>query len=123
MGRYIHSMSSRAKRTFLKVNCAALPSDLLESELFGYEVGAFTGATKAKPGKFELSIRERSSWMRLARFHLLCKRSFSRSSGSAVLQAGRPFSDQGRCPDIGGTNIDILASLAAGNYVRIFFTG
>lgn len=50
----IHKLSRRAERPFLKVNCAALPSDLLESELFGYEPGAFTGATKAKPGKFEL---------------------------------------------------------------------
>jgi len=50
----IHKMSGRSKRTFLKVNCAAMPADLLESELFGYEQGAFTGALKAKPGKFEI---------------------------------------------------------------------
>jgi two-component system response regulator AtoC len=50
---YTHQMSRRANRMFLKVNCAAMPADLLESELFGYEQGAFTGATKSKPGKFE----------------------------------------------------------------------
>ena len=50
----IHHLSPRANYPFLKVNCAAVPADLLESELFGYEAGAFTGATKAKPGKFEL---------------------------------------------------------------------
>ncbi len=50
----IHHLSTRSKAPFLKVNCAAVPADLLESELFGYEAGAFTGATKAKPGKFEL---------------------------------------------------------------------
>jgi two-component system, NtrC family, response regulator AtoC len=50
----IHHLSNRSKAPFLKVNCAAVPADLLESELFGYEAGAFTGATKAKPGKFEL---------------------------------------------------------------------
>lgn len=50
----IHKMSLRAKRSFLKVNCAAMPVDLLESELFGYEQGAFTGAIKSKPGKFEI---------------------------------------------------------------------
>jgi len=55
VARQIHLQSPRASRTFLKVNCAALPADLLESELFGYEVGAFTGASRAKPGKFELS--------------------------------------------------------------------
>ena len=51
---YTHQMSRRAGKMFLKVNCAAMPADLLESELFGYEQGAFTGATKSKPGKFEI---------------------------------------------------------------------
>ncbi|MGA2908054.1 MAG: sigma-54 dependent transcriptional regulator [Terracidiphilus sp.] len=50
----IHKLSARSKRSFLKVNCAAMPADLLESELFGYEQGAFTGAVKSKPGKFEI---------------------------------------------------------------------
>ena len=54
LAKLIHKYSDRAHRTFLKVNCAAVPSELLESELFGYEPGAFTGANKAKPGKFEL---------------------------------------------------------------------
>ena len=54
IARLIHSLSPRANNMFLKVNCAALPADLLESELFGYEAGAFTGATRSKPGKFEL---------------------------------------------------------------------
>lgn len=52
--RRIHQLSPRGHRTFLKVNCAALPSELLESELFGYEAGAFTGAVRSKPGMFEL---------------------------------------------------------------------
>jgi two-component system response regulator AtoC len=51
---YTHMMSARSQRIFLKVNCAAVPADLLESELFGYEQGAFTGAVKTKPGKFEM---------------------------------------------------------------------
>ena len=51
---YTHKMSSRSQHVFLKVNCAAVPADLLESELFGYEQGAFTGAVKTKPGKFEV---------------------------------------------------------------------
>ena len=51
---FIHQTSARSNRSFLKVNCAAMPLDLLESELFGYEQGAFTGAVKSKPGKFEL---------------------------------------------------------------------
>ena len=51
---YTHKMSARSSKIFLKVNCAAVPADLLESELFGYEQGAFTGAVKTKPGKFEV---------------------------------------------------------------------
>jgi two-component system, NtrC family, response regulator AtoC len=54
LAHFVHKMSPRSKKTFLKVNCAAMPPDLLESELFGYEPGAFTGATRSKPGKFEL---------------------------------------------------------------------
>jgi two-component system response regulator AtoC len=54
LAMYTHKMSMRSERMFLKVNCAAMPADLLESELFGYEQGAFTGAIKAKPGKFEI---------------------------------------------------------------------
>jgi two-component system response regulator AtoC len=51
---YTHMMSARSQHIFLKVNCAAVPAELLESELFGYEQGAFTGAIKTKPGKFEV---------------------------------------------------------------------
>jgi two-component system, NtrC family, response regulator AtoC len=53
--RALRQRSRRSDRAFVKVNCAALPADLLESELFGYERGAFTGALQAKPGKFELA--------------------------------------------------------------------
>jgi two-component system response regulator AtoC len=55
VARMIHSMSSRAEESFTKVNCAAIPRDLLEAELFGYEKGAFTGAHKTKPGRFEVA--------------------------------------------------------------------
>jgi two-component system, NtrC family, response regulator AtoC len=53
--RSIHQSSLRKAKAFIKVNCAALPQELLESELFGYEKGAFTGAYRGKPGKFELA--------------------------------------------------------------------
>jgi len=55
VARFIHQLSPRKKGPFVAVNCAAIPDTLLESELFGYEKGAFTGAVARKPGKFELA--------------------------------------------------------------------
>ncbi|RJG49021.1 sigma-54-dependent transcriptional regulator [Motilimonas pumila] len=53
MARYIHDMSPRAEQSFVAINCAAIPDNMLEATLFGYEKGAFTGAVQACPGKFE----------------------------------------------------------------------
>ena len=87
---YTHQMSRRAGRMFLKVNCAAMPADLLESELFGYEQGAFTGATKSKPGKFELcnggtifldEIGEMPPSLQAKLLHVLQDGTFSRLGG------------------------------------------
>ncbi len=55
IARYVHAHSHRRNKPFVKINCAALPTELLESELFGYEKGAFTGAFRTKPGKFEIA--------------------------------------------------------------------
>jgi two-component system, NtrC family, response regulator AtoC len=55
IAKALHENSSRANNAFIKINCAAIPKNLMESELFGYERGAFTGATSAKPGRFELA--------------------------------------------------------------------
>jgi two-component system response regulator AtoC len=54
---YVHSKSNRASQSFVKIDCATLPSGLLEAELFGYERGAFTGASEEKPGRLEASHR------------------------------------------------------------------
>jgi two-component system response regulator AtoC len=90
MARYAHDHSGRHNQPFIKVNCAALPHELLESELFGYERGAFTGAVTDKPGKFELADRgtllldeigEMSPLMQAKLLHVLQDGTFSRIGG------------------------------------------
>lgn len=87
VARLLHSYSARAGKGFFNVNTAAIPSELLESELFGYEPGAFTGAAKSKPGKFELAdkgtllldeIGEMSLQMQAKLLHVLQDGTFSR---------------------------------------------
>jgi DNA-binding NtrC family response regulator len=96
LARLIHQLSARADKPFLKVNCAALPLDLLESELFGYEAGAFTGATRSKPGMFELcnggtlfldEIGEMSPSLQAKLLHVLQDGKFSRLGARTVSQA------------------------------------
>lgn len=91
VARSIHNLSSRKETTFVKVNCAALPEDLLESELFGYEKGAFTGANARKIGKFEVAdggtifldeIGEMSPALQAKLLQVLQDRSFSRLGGN-----------------------------------------
>src|SRR6516162_4137534 len=95
LARLIHKLSPRAHRTFLKVNCAAVPADLLESELFGYEPGAFTGATHAKPGKFELcnkgtilldEIGEMPPLLQAKLLHVLQDQQFARLGTRSVIK-------------------------------------
>jgi len=95
LARLIHKMSPRAHRTFLKVNCAALPADLLESELFGYEPGAFTGAERSKPGKFELcnkgtflldEVGEMPPTLQAKLLHVLQDGQFSRLGGRTTIR-------------------------------------
>src|SRR5665213_1630352 len=83
----LHKYSAAAEKNLLNINCAALPNELLESELFGYEAGAFTGATKSKPGMFELAhkgtllldeIGEMSPQMQAKLLHVLQDGSFCR---------------------------------------------
>jgi len=108
VSRLIHKYSPRAHRTFLKVNCAAVPADLLESELFGYEPGAFTGATHSKPGKFELcnkgtilldEIGEMPPQLQAKLLHVLQDQQFSRLGSRNVIKVDVRI--------IAATNIDI----------------
>jgi two-component system response regulator AtoC len=94
LARYTHKMSSRSQHTFLKVNCAAMPNDLIESELFGYEQGAFTGAMKSKQGKFEMchkgtifldEIGEMPAPLQAKLLHVLQDGTFSRLGGRSSI--------------------------------------
>jgi len=113
LARLIHKLSPRAHRTFLKVNCAAVPADLLESELFGYEPGAFTGANHAKPGKFELcnrgtilldEIGEMPPILQAKLLHVLQDQQFSRLGSRSVIKVDVRI--------LAATNINIPEALA-----------
>ena len=108
----IHKLSPRNQRGFLKVNCAAMPADLLESELFGYEQGAFTGAVKSKPGKFELcdggtilldEIAEMPTVLQAKLLQVLQDGSFSRLGGRSSIKVDVRV--------IAATNIDIKEAM------------
>ncbi len=95
----LHKHSTRAQQSYISLNCAALPSELLESELFGYEAGAFTGAVKAKPGRFEMAnhgtllldeIGEMSAPMQAKLLHVLQDGCFSRLGSRDVSRGRRP---------------------------------
>jgi DNA-binding NtrC family response regulator len=112
LARLIHKMSIRAHRPMIKVNCAALPADLLESELFGYEAGAFTGAVKSKPGKFELAhkgtilldeIGEMSALLQAKLLHVLQDGQFSRLGGRVNVQADARI--------LAATNVDVRKAI------------
>lgn len=113
LARLIHNLSPRANQPFIKVNCAALPVDLLESELFGYEAGAFTGATRAKPGKFELAnegtllldeLGEMHPTLQAKLLHVLQDGQYSRLGGRTSLTADVRV--------LAATNIDIQKAIA-----------
>ena len=95
VARAIHYTSPRKKRPFVKVNCAAVPEELLESELFGYEKGAFTGATEKKEGRFELAhtgtllldeISETSQRFQTKLLRVLQEEEFERVGGTKTIK-------------------------------------
>jgi two-component system, NtrC family, response regulator AtoC len=115
----IHELSCRSAERFMKINCAALPSELLESELFGYEAGAFTGATKAKAGKFEAchrgtifldEIAEMPIGLQAKLLHVLQDGEFSRLGSHTPTQVDVRV--------IAATNTTISQAIAAGTFRR-----
>lgn len=95
MARYIHQHSPRAKKPFIAINCAAIPENMLEATLFGYEKGAYTGAYKASPGKFELAnggtllldeISEMDMGLQAKLLRVLQEREVERLGGNSMIQ-------------------------------------
>ena len=96
VARFIHRASPRKAGPFVAINCAALPDHLLESELFGYERGAFTGAQQPKPGQIELAsggvlfldeVTEMSAAAQAKLLRVLQEREFQRLGGTRLLKA------------------------------------
>jgi len=115
IARAIHKGSRRAGHAFISVNCAAIPSSLIASELFGHEKGAFTGALQRRQGRFELAhsgtifldeIGELPAETQLALLRVLQERQFERVGGSRVIPVDVRV--------IAATNRDLEAAIAAG---------
>jgi Nif-specific regulatory protein len=118
----IHYNSSRAKKPFIKVSCAALPHDLIESELFGYEKGAFTGAQTAKKGRFELAeggtlfldeIGELNLSTQVKLLRVLQEREFERLGSTETTRANIRL--------VAATNKDLERAITAGEFREDLF--
>src|SRR5204863_5489715 len=117
LARYIHTHSTRADKPFVKVNCAALPDDLLESELFGYERGAFTGALNEKPGKFELAdkgtilldeIGEMTPHLQAKLLHVLQDSEYTRLGGKRTVRVDARV--------LASTNVNLEEHVGSGKF-------
>ena len=118
----LHHHSSRSGRPFIRVNCAAIPQTLIESELFGHEKGAFTGAIASKPGRFELAdggtlfldeIAEIPTEMQVKLLRVLQEHSFERVGGLKTLQVDVRL--------VAATNRDLLAQVDSGAFREDLF--
>jgi two-component system response regulator AtoC len=117
IARMIHLRSLRRVQPFVKVNCAALPGELLESELFGYEQGAFTGAVRAKPGKFEIAhkgtifldeIAEMGAHLQAKLLHVLQDGQFSRLGARGTVNVDVRV--------LAATNVDVKDAMRSGRF-------
>jgi PAS domain S-box-containing protein len=117
VARAIHKASQRAGQAFISVNCAAIPSSLIASELFGHEKGAFTGALQRRQGRFELAdsgtifldeIGELPAETQIALLRVLQERQFERVGGNRVIPTDVRI--------IAATNRDLSAAIASGKF-------
>ena len=117
VARMIHLRSKRRNQPFVKVNCAALPGELLESELFGFEQGAFTGAVRSKPGKFEMAnkgtilldeIAEMSTHLQAKLLHVLQDHQYSRLGGHHLIDIDVRV--------LAATNVEVHQALKSGKF-------
>ena len=117
IARAIHQHSRRASGPFIKINCTAIPENLLESELFGYEKGAFTGAVSSKPGKFELAdkgtifldeIGDVPGTIQVKLLRVLQDRDFEHLGGTKTLKVDVRV--------LAATNQDLRAALEQGTF-------
>ncbi len=117
IARAIHKQSARAARAFVSVNCAAVPSSLIASELFGHEKGSFTGATQRRLGRFELAnngtifldeIGELPAETQIALLRVLQEREFERVGGSKPIQTDVRV--------LVATNRDLQSAIADGTF-------
>jgi formate hydrogenlyase transcriptional activator len=122
VARAIHKQSRRSSRAFVAVNCAAVPRELVASELFGHEKGAFTGATQRRPGRFELAdggtifvdeVGELSLDTQVALLRVLQEREFERVGGRQLIQVDVRV--------IAATNRDLNAAVASGAFRQDLF--
>jgi formate hydrogenlyase transcriptional activator len=117
VARAIHRRSNRSARAFVSVNCAAIPRDLIASELFGHEKGAFTGATQQRLGRFELAsggtlfldeVGELPAETQIALLRVLQEHEFERVGGTRPIRADVRV--------IAATNRDLQAAISAGSF-------
>jgi sigma-54 specific flagellar transcriptional regulator A len=122
VARHVHELSGRANHPFVPVNCGAIPADLLESELFGHEKGAFTGALSSRMGRFEFAeggtlfldeIGDMSLQMQVKLLRVLQERSFERVGSNRTIRCNVRI--------IAATHRDLEAAIAAGRFREDLF--
>ena len=120
--RALHALSPRSEGPFVAINCAAIPDNLLESELFGHEKGAFTGAVARKPGKFEIAHRgtlfldeigDLPLALQAKILRALEERRFERVGGTQLLQVDVRI--------VAATNKALRAGVAAKQFPRMLY--